>query len=470
MERAPGNWVRFPILQTTLDPVLLSSMQNRKAFPIQARGRAETRAGFESIHHGRSSPNIGDGARAAGLLRKSEPAGANQSTQCGGNELKPGEKTSIVLIHRMTGLTRRRISGSRDAAGLLRCLCFMLAVVATTVPYAVAGPSAGNMRLFRFSLARMGTVFSIALYHTDQTSASDAAMAAFERVERLEQILSDYRENSEVRRICRDAAGIARPVSPELFHMLENSLRFSRMTRGAFDVTVGPVVQVWREARRAGREPDAAQLARARESVGYEYVLLDPEKQTVHLLLPRMRLDFGAIAKGYAADEALRVLKSRGIRSALVDAGGDISMGAPPPGEPGWSVAIRNGYEDPGGRGTLSLHDVAVATSGDAYQSLQLKGRRYSHILDPATSTALKDSAAVTVIARDGVTADALATALSVLPVDEGISLIESIPGASALVLRRNGSNLERRASTGFPEVELSRRAVGAAPADRTKN
>ncbi len=326
------------------------------------------------------------------------------------------------------------------------------------------------MQLFKFSLARMGTVFSIALYHTDQAAASDAAMAAFERIERLEQILSDYRENSEVRRICRDAAGIARPVSPELYCMLEKSLGFSRMTRGAFDVTIGPLMQVWREARRAGREPDAAQLARAREAVGYEYVVLDPEKRTVHLLLPRMRLDFGAIAKGYAADEALGVLRSRGIRSALVDAGGDISIGAPPPGASGWSIAIRNGYESPDRVSSLRLHDVAVATSGDAFQSLQLNGRRYSHILDPATSRALRDSAAVTVIARDGVTADALATALSVLPVDEGISLIESVRGASALILRRDGGRLERRASAGFPETEPSRSAVSAASADRRKN
>ncbi len=342
--------------------------------------------------------------------------------------------------------------------------------MATAAPCVDAEARPGNMQLFRFSLARMGTVFSIALYHADQAAASDAAMAAFERVERLEQILSDYREDSEVRRICRDAAGAARPVSPELYYMLENSLRFSRMTRGAFDVTIGPLAQVWREARRAGKQPDATQLARAREAVGHEYVLLDPEKRTVHLLLPGMRLDFGGIAKGYAADEALSVLRSRGIRSALVDAGGDISMGAPPPGAPGWSVAIRNGYEDQGGRGTLRLHDVAVATSGDAYQSLQLKGRRYSHILDPATSTALKDSAAVTVIARDGMTADALATALSVLPMDEGISLVESVRGASAVILRRDGGRLERRASAGFPEVEPSRNAVSAASADRTRN
>ncbi|NWG12094.1 MAG: FAD:protein FMN transferase [Acidobacteria bacterium] len=370
----------------------------------------------------------------------------------------------------MTRPARRRIFSSCDAAGLLRSPCFIPAVLAALSLCADAGPRAGRPQLFRFSLARMGTVFNIALYHADPSAASDAAMAAFERVEQLEQIFIDYRGNSEVRRICRDTAGIARPVSPELFSVLESSLRFSRMTRGAFDVTIGPLVQVWREARRAGKAPDAAQLARARELVGYEYVLLDPEKRTVHLLLPGMRLDFGAIAKGYAADEALKVLKSRGIQRALVDAGGDISIGAPPPGESGWSVAIRSGYEVSGTEGRLRLRDTAVATSGDALQSAHLDGRRYSHIIDPATGKALRDSAAVTVIARDGLTADALATALSVLPVDEGISLVESVRGASAVILRRNGDELERRTSTGFPGVDPPRRTVGETSANRMKN
>jgi thiamine biosynthesis lipoprotein len=330
------------------------------------------------------------------------------------------------------------------------------------VPGRGADARQAALKPHEYALARMGTMFRIVLYDADDARAGSAAMAAFDRIEEIEAVLSDYREESEVSSLCRDGNAAPRAVSPELFSVLEKSLRISRMTGGAFDVTIGPVVQLWRQARRAGRAPDAGDLRKAREAVGYNHVELDADTRTVWLKLPGMRLDFGAIGKGYAADQAIGVLRARGITRALVDGGGDLMIGAPPPGMPGWKVSIRDPEPAPSNPpAPLYLHDVGIATSGDAFQYLEVAGRRYSHIVDPSSGAGLRNSVEATVIAPDGATADALATALSIMPVAEGMKLIDSMEGASAAVVRRSDGGLKRTSSKRFPK------AVPARPARR---
>ncbi len=319
-----------------------------------------------------------------------------------------------------------------------------------------------SLKPYEFALARMGTMFRIVAYDSEQSRAASAATAAFERIEELEAVLSDYREDSEVTSLCRDGNNAPRGVSPELFSVLEQSLRISRLSGGAFDVTVGPVVRLWREARRSGRVPDTDALKKARAAVGYGNVELNPDARTVWLKLPGMQLDFGGIGKGYAADQALALLRERGIACALVDAGGDLTLGASPPGTPGWRIVLRNPDTARGAEpGVMFLHDVGVATSGDAFQYLEVDGRRYSHIVNPGDGMGLRGSAGVTVIAPDGTTADALATALSVMPVADGMRLVESMEGVSAAVVRRSDGVLRRTSSKRFPK------AAGVRPALR---
>ena len=368
----------------------------------------------------------------------------------------------------MTGPSRFLSARSSLGAYVLGRSIFATAILLSV--FACDLLRARDLERHEFSLARMGTVFRIVLYHSDQALASKAAMAAFTRVERLEQILSDFREDSEVRRLCREGAGRPLPVSPELYFLLDKSLEFSRLTGGAFDVTIGPVTRLWRESRRAGEPPDPGELARARELTGYQNVILDRDKQAVHLLLAGMRLDFGAIAKGYAADEALRILGAHGIRRALVDAGGDISLGDPPPGETGWRVAVRTGDAAPATNASLMLRNQAVATSGDAYQFFQKGGVRYSHIIEPAGGAAVKNSPSVTAIAPDGATADALATALSILGVEDGLRLADSIRGASAAIRLANGSDIELFVSSRFPKAKAPpKQSARTSPAQRER-
>jgi thiamine biosynthesis lipoprotein len=291
------------------------------------------------------------------------------------------------------------------------------------------------LRRFDLSEPHMGTLFRIVLFAPTAEDATRAGRAAFARVAELDAALSDYREASEIGALSRAAVGAPVAASADLFALLEQSQDLAQRTGGAFDVTVGPLSELWRRARRTGTPPAEEALAEALGRVGWRALQLDPAARTVRLDRPGMRLDLGGIAKGYAADEAQVVLKRRGIAHALVAAGGDIVVTRPPPGAAGWRVAIAAlpGWPEPPG---LVLCDAAVSTSGDASQGFDAAGTRYSHIIDPRTGRALEGRSSVTIVARDGRTADSLATAVSVLGGEEGSRLVDETEGAAALVVR----------------------------------
>ena len=326
---------------------------------------------------------------------------------------------------------------------LVTCLCLIFRVLQVD-------PT--SLKRYEFSLIRMGTSFRMVFYAQDPGIASQASSEAFERIEQLEQILSDYREESELNRICRTAFQSPQRVSPELFYVLQRSLHFSELSEGSFDVTIGPVVKLWREARHDKRLPDAERLSRARLAVGFQNLVLDSKTRTVFLKRDDMKLDLGAIAKGYAADQALAVLREYGINRTLVDAGGDLSLGDPPPGSRGWEIQIQEWDKEPKSEDLwLRLHNVGVATSGDTFQFLEKQGEHFSHIINPSDAIGVRDSVSTTVIAQDGISADALATALSILPVSKAIALADSLENVSAFLVRRNGNKLLCFKSKSFP-------------------
>lgn len=309
-------------------------------------------------------------------------------------------------------------------------------------------------KLYEFSLPRMGTTLRVKLYAANATEANRAANAVFDRVEELEQIFSDYRNDSELTQLSRHGADAPRVVSPEMFELLDDSARISALSGGAFDVTIGPLVVLWREARRTRMMPGPAALARARAAVGYQNIELDRQNHTVFLKRADMKLDVGAIGKGYAAEQAMALLRSRGIHSALVAAGGDMRIGAPPPGKSAWEIAIDSPDVPPGGKPcVLSLHDVAISTSGNSHQFVEINGRHLSHIVDPVTGWALEGAASSTVIAPDGATADGLATALSVMPPEKGLKLVDSQEGVLAYLVRQTPEGWRYYSSRHFPHA-----------------
>jgi len=305
-----------------------------------------------------------------------------------------------------------------------------------------------------FTEPHMGTRFQIILYAPDKENASRAAKAAFARIADLDGIMSDYRPASELMRLCKKAGGAPVRVSGDLFRVLEKAQEVSRLSDGAFDVTVGPVVKLWRRARRTKHLPPADKLAEARALVGYKYVRLDKKDRTVQLAKKGMQLDLGGIAKGYAADAALRVLKQHGISSALVAAGGDIAVSDAPPGKKGWKVGIAP-LENPNDKPKkfLLLKNTAVSTSGDAEQFVEIGGKRYSHIVDPKTGLGLVGRMSVSVVAPNGTTADSLTKVVCVLGPKRGFAILDKIKGVSSYAVWKTEKGKETFASKRFHTV-----------------
>ncbi len=323
--------------------------------------------------------------------------------------------------------------------------------------------SAQPLEGYIFTRAQMGTQFKIVLYAPDSVLARRAADAAFARIDTLNQHLSDYLNDSELSRLSATAgSGQDVPLSEALWTVLQTAQHLAAETDGAFDVTVGPLTRLWRWAMRRGRLPPEDELAQARAATGYRYLTLDSTARTARLERPGMRLDLGGIAKGYATDEALKVLRAHGLSRALVDGGGDIRLGDPPPDKHGWRVEIstvRAGGEKATEKRLLAR--CAIATSGATYRYVEVDGIRYSHILDPRTGMGLTDERLVTVIAPTGTQADALASALSVLSPDDGLVLAAGVPDVAARIIWRAGMGYRQRQSSSFEASFVSQRDEG---------
>jgi len=317
-----------------------------------------------------------------------------------------------------------------------------------------SNPLPQPLQRFEFTSPHMGTLFRITLYAPDQSGAQAAAQSAFRRVADLEDSMSDYQADSELMRLCDQPFGIPVPVSADLLEVLERGQEFSALSDGAFDVTVGPYVRLWRFARKRKVLPTQTEIANARAAVGWKKLRLDPRRRTVTLLAPNMRLDLGGIAKGYAADQALQVLKAKGIGRALVAASGDIAIGEAPPGQRGWKIGISeiHARSNKVARALL-LRNAAISTSGDTEQSIEIAGVRYSHIVNPATGLGLTNRIQVTIVAPQATSTDGLATAVSVVGPKRGLSLVDSLPHTAALILTKDGGETRSFTSHGFKTI-----------------
>jgi FAD:protein FMN transferase len=328
-----------------------------------------------------------------------------------------------------------------------------------------AGPSvASTLQRFEFTQTEMAVPIRIVLYASDDATAAAAAKAAFARFHDLNAILSDYDPQSELRRLCDTSSeGKAVRVSDDLWRVLVRARELSDRSDGAFDVTIGPVVRLWRSARRTKELPAPQSLQAALSRVGYRWVRLHPEQQSVELLRPKMRLDLGGIAKGYAVDEAMKALRNRGITRMMVEAGGNIGLGDPPPERSGWRIGIAPPDVHSPARQYLRLARVAISTSGDLWQNAVIAGVRYSHLIDPRTGMALTDRSSVTVVGSDGLSTDGLSSAVAVLGPEKGLKLIESTPGAAAFIVRVIDGKERTYESRKWRELDVERNSFRSA-------
>jgi len=344
----------------------------------------------------------------------------------------PGRGRGWVFLY-------RRFASIRPAPSLVALLCAILSIGCRSAAIEPA------LQRFEFAELHMGTSFQVTLYAPNGRAATNAVRAAFKRVTELDRRLTDYTDDSELVRLFKASAGVPHRVSPDLFDVLDKSQRVAELSDGAFDVTVGPLVQLWRRARRQRELPKPEAIATARQLVGHEKLTLDRAKHTATLAVPNMRLDVGGIAKGYAADAALAVLRERGISRAMVAASGDIAVGDAPPGRGGWNIGVASIEAKPGAfTRVLLLRNAAVSTSGDTQQFVILGSRRYSHIVDPRTGVGLTHRIGVTVVASNATITDALATAVSVMGARRGLELIEKLPDVAALIVELDAAGGKR--------------------------
>lgn len=324
--------------------------------------------------------------------------------------------------------------GAPDIAGGRRGRELMLLRSAGVVALAIGSAATAPAQLARreFTELHMGMAVRIVLHAADDSTARDAARAGFARIAALEDVMSDYRPSSELRRLVASPAGRPVSVSADLCVVLAGALEMARESDGAFDPTVAPLVALWRKAKASGMDPSPDSITAARRRVGWRRVRLDRESCEA-TLEPGTELDLGGVAKGYIIDQAMTVLRNRGIASALIEAGGDIVVGEAPPGETGWQIGVPHTESRLVARAS-SLIRAAISTSGDREQFVEIGGRRYSHIIDPRTGLGSTTEALATVIAPNAMTADALATALAVLGDERAAALLARHPGAIAVV------------------------------------
>jgi thiamine biosynthesis lipoprotein len=298
----------------------------------------------------------------------------------------------------------------------------------------------------------MGSPFNIVMYSNDSMRASHLAKQSFNLVDSFVFIFSDYIDSSELSKLST-SSGVAAtplPLSPAMFDILMTAKMAYEKSDGAFDITMGPLVKLWRRARKTKVFPKDDEVQSARNLIGFNNVIIDTVNKTVILLKKGMQLDLGGIAQGYIAQKIIDFLRSQKIDHALVNVSGDIAMSNSPPGSTGWTVGVNVPETmDELLPKTLQMQNMAVTTSGDAYQYIEHGGKRYSHIVDPRTGYGVISQRNVTAIANDGTTADWLATACSILSIKKAKKLARQL-GAEVLIGEMRKGKLVLHSTKGF--------------------
>lgn len=289
-------------------------------------------------------------------------------------------------------------------------------------------------------MQKMGSPFNLVLYAKTKQIADSAAYQSFKLIDSINLICSDYDSSAELFKLRYALVGKPTKVSSILMELLCMSRQAYNNSYGSFDITVGPLSRLWRNARKSQQFPNATAINKVLKSVGFNKVQLDSGTQTITFLQPNMQLDMGGIAKGYAADKVLALLQSFGITNALVDAGGDMVAFGMPSDKKGWRVGVNiPGQQEALWKRKLILSNKAVATSGDAFQFMLHNGKKYAHIIDARTGYGVTFQRNVTVVAPSATTADWLATACSILTLGQVKILAKKYKSEVLITTLQNG-------------------------------
>ena len=334
---------------------------------------------------------------------------------------------------------------------------FHLIIVVTLLLTAIAAcvkeekDSSSQPRRYEATREMMGTFVTVTVWAQTEQQANLAINAAFAPIKEVDRTMSDYNPESELSKINREASDHPVKTSDRMMDVLKASMMYSELTDGAFDISMRPLKKLWKSAEQSGIAPDDETIESVLGSVGYRDIELDEQTKTVRFLKKGMALDLGAIAKGYSADLAAAELKRLNIPAGLVNVGGNILVHGLPPGSTTWKIGII----DPAKRDerlpqVVHVAAGAVATSGDYERFFEIGAKRYSHIFDPRTGRPVEHISSVTVVATDGITSDALSTALSVMGPDAGLSFASKLAGVEAMFIVGGAGGPTVAASPGF--------------------
>jgi len=288
--------------------------------------------------------------------------------------------------------------------------------------------------------AAMGSRFEITAVHSDDKACQAAIDAAYAEIERIESILSEWREDSPTSEVNRKAGVEPVVVPEEMFNLVRRAIKVSKLTNGAFDITFHTVGRLWNFKSHDSPIPSDTDIQAAMKDMGYSHIVLDETRHTIYLDRPGTRFGFGAIGKGYAANRAVFVLRAHGVTGGIVNAGGDLVVFGTQEGGSSWRVGIANPLDRDQVFAWLDVTDQAIVTSGDYENYIELDGKRYSHILDPRTGYPVEELRSVTIVCPDGELADALATGVSVLGIQKGLELVNRLNGVEAMLVDKDGN------------------------------
>jgi thiamine biosynthesis lipoprotein len=291
--------------------------------------------------------------------------------------------------------------------------------------------------LYKFQQVSMGTAIEITLIGNNEEAANKAALRAFQEMKRVEQLMSPWIESSNVFQINRSAGKEWVRISHETLAVIKKAQDISEISDGSFDITVGPLAELWRKAREKKIPPSAEEVRERLGLVNFKNIEIDREGK-VFLKKKGMAIDLGGIAKGYAVDKAFELLESLGYKNVIVNAGGDLRIGGLKNNQP-WSIAIQHPRESKKFLARISVSDMAVATSGDYERFFIYEGTRYHHIFNPKDGFPADDCQSVTVLCKEEMMADALATAVFVLGSERGYALCQKLQGVGCLIVDKEG-------------------------------
>ena len=322
-----------------------------------------------------------------------------------------------------------------------------------------------ELKLFKKASLSMGTVFETTIYAPDKYVAEKTFNEVFQEINRLDYLMSNYKKESVLSGINRNASAEPTDCNKELVSVIEQSIQYGDITDGAFDITIGPLMKKWGFFKKKGRIPSKEELESALESVSYKNIIIEEKTikslaknpgtvKTVFFKNPGTQIDLGGIGKGYAVDRAISVLKQNGINSALINFAGNIYTFGTPPGKDSWVIGLQHPRESEGLLGTFEIKDKAVSTSGDYENFFTIEGKRYSHIIDPRTGNPVKGIVSVTIVTGNATRADALSTGIFVLGLEKGMDLIEQLSDVEGIIVYEDtGSRLSTKTSSGMQEL-----------------